>query len=283
MKLVGLLIAAQFVTGCGGGPVSTPVSPTPATAQTQPQTPAQPAPSSVISGFAVDTAFRPLPGARVEIVDGPSAGTSTTADALGRFSLWGTFDATTTFRASKDGYLAATQTWRCSVAVCRGLTGANPWLGFSLAVPAAPVSIAGDYTLTIAATEACTALPAGVRLRTYAATIAPRVSAYSPAGTLFEVLIRDVPLAFEDIYRITLGVAGDHVGFGLYGDHNPFLVERVTSNELLAFSGSAPGVSVGTSPASTIATSFEGLIEYFSPLTPARCEAKNHRFTLTRR
>lgn len=281
------ILAVLFTTalaGCNGSPASSiPLSPTPAPPPTQTQGPAQTATVSSISGFATDTAFRPLAGARVAVVDGPHAGSSTTADALGGFTLTGSFGPATTFRASKDGYISATQTWRCSVAVCAGPSGARPWLGFSLAVLAPPVSIAGDYTLTIAAGEACTALAPGLRIRTYAATITPRVSAYSPADTLFDVSITDVPIAFADLYRITLGVAGDHVGFGLYGDHNPFLVERVTPSESLAFSGSAPGVSVGTSPVSTIATSFEGSIEYFAPPAPARCEAKNHRLTLTRR
>ena len=102
-----------------------------------------PSPNGVvsISGFVLDTGFRPLAGASVVVVDGLQAGESTTADAAGQFSFSGSFDATIRFRATKDGYVSVTQPWSCSVASCPG--NARPWLGFYLAPVTPPVTIAG--------------------------------------------------------------------------------------------------------------------------------------------
>lgn len=287
-----LWIATLFVSvtaACGADePVGTPTGPT---------TTATVAASHVsLVGYVLDTAFRSLPGATVTVADGPHAGLSTTTDADGRFSLAGLFGSATEFRATRDGYLGATQTWRCSAAPCP--TNGRPWLGFYLAAVEAPTNIAGDYELTLTADAACTDLPPEVRTRTYAATVSPRSSAYHPAGTLFDVMTPGTPTAFGDIYGITLGVIGRDIGFGLYGDHNPFLVELIAPTTYLAFSGSAPAVSLGPGAVSAITTSFEGTIEYCEmnrPMSshyecgqsqaraPVHCESTQHRLTLTRR
>jgi len=68
-----------------------------------------------------DSGFRSLAGARVEVLDGASAGASTTTDANGVFTLAGTFISTDRFRASKDGYITATQ-----IVVDGGMTAARP-------------------------------------------------------------------------------------------------------------------------------------------------------------
>src|SRR4029079_18685054 len=97
-------------SACGGNNTTSPSS------TTSPQPVAQPTPPSNPDGFVrgsvSDTAFRPLDGAGVEVVDGPLAGMSTTADANGSFSLSGTFDDATRFRATMDGHPAATQVSR---------------------------------------------------------------------------------------------------------------------------------------------------------------------------
>jgi hypothetical protein len=64
-----------------------------------------------VNGWVFDSAFRPLAAASVEVLDGPQAGTSATANAEGHLSLTGTFDDTTRFRATTEGHVAATQTW----------------------------------------------------------------------------------------------------------------------------------------------------------------------------
>src|SRR6187200_2573592 len=107
-RFTAILFMTLVVAACGshgsGAPAATAPTPT---------APTPPTPSSTgIRGSVSDTAFRHLDGARVEVVDGPEAGMSTTADANGSFSFSGTFDDTTRFRATKDGHLAATQVSR---------------------------------------------------------------------------------------------------------------------------------------------------------------------------
>src|SRR5262245_14381914 len=62
-----------------------------------------------ISGHVFDTAFRPLAGVTVQIVDGSQAGRSVISDAEGRFSFsGGQFVNGIRFNATKDGYVPAT-------------------------------------------------------------------------------------------------------------------------------------------------------------------------------
>ena len=255
--VVLLVIAAS---ACGGNNTTSPSS------TTSPQPVAQPTPPSNAGGFVKgsvsDTAFRPLDGARVEVVDGPQAGRSTTADANGNFSLSGTFDDATRFRATKDGHLAATQVSRTFPNISGRL------LIFSLEVPAPPVNMAGDYTLTFIADSACVGLPDDVRTRTYAATITPWSS------TSFNVALSGASfLPSRDSFPI--GVAGDYLTFWFA---DPAIVEQFAANTQIELYGSA-GVSVGTSGVSTIAVSWDGEFEY----SQTECESKNHQLILTRR
>ena len=170
---VGVLACALGLVACDSpqSPLAPSPMASPPAASASPDAPTPAATITSIFGFVIDTAFRPLAGARVEVLDGPAAGTSAIADANGAVSLSGVFDANTRFRATLDGHVAATQTWRCSVATCPGPTRANPWLGFYLAVEAAPVDIAGEYTLTLAADPACTDVPEHARNRRYPASV----------------------------------------------------------------------------------------------------------------
>src|SRR5262249_11938595 len=153
-----------------------------------------------------DTAFRPLPGATVEVLDGPQTGMSTIVDAEGSFSLSGTFDDATRFRAAKEGHLTTTQ-------VSRTVPNAGRYLDFHLEVSAPPVNMAGDYTLTFIADSACVGLPDDMRTRTYAATITPSHPTNIPtANTNFQVSLSGASfLPSHDSFPI--GVAGDFVMF----------------------------------------------------------------------
>ena len=255
--VVLLVIAAS---ACGGNNTTSPSS------TTSPQPVAQPTPPSNAGGFVKgsvsDTAFRHLDGARVEVLDGPQAGMWTTSDAHGTFSLSGTFDDATRFRATKDGHLAATQVSRTFPNISGRL------LIFSLEVPAPPVNMAGDYTLTFIADSACVGLPDDVRTRTYAATITPWSS------TSFNVALSGASfLPSRDSFPI--GVAGDYLTFWFA---DPAIVEQFAANTQIELYGSA-GVSVGTSGVSTIAVSWDGEFEY----SQTECESKNHQLILTRR
>jgi hypothetical protein len=284
--LVGL---AQGFVGCDGSGSSSAPS-------VVSQTGVQPAALvSGISGFVMDTGFRALPGATIEVIDGPQAGTSTIADANGQFSLTGAFDATVRFRATKADYVTATQPWSCSVETCPGPNNARPWLGFYLAPRAPSVNIAGSYTLTFVADAACADLPQEARTRTYAATIAPESKPNVPANSSFSVTVSGATF-LANFDRFSIGVAEDYLGFWLDGGHNPPLIEQLAPNRLYAISGSA-SASVGRSTVSTISTSFDGWIEHCElksalgryyecsatvAVTRARCESRNHRLILTR-
>ena len=245
----------------------------PAATVTGPTAPSPPTPSPngivLIHGTVNDTALRPLPGATVEVLDGPQAGMSTIVDANGSFSLSGTFDDATRFRASKEGHLDATQTSRTVANV------GGRYLDFHLEVPARPVNMAGDYTLTFIADTACVGLPADVRTRSYAATITPSHPTNIPtANTNFQVSLSGASfLSSHDSFPIA--VAGDFVTFWF---SDPSVVEVIAPDTQLEFYG-AGGASAGTAGVSTLAVSWDGRFEY----SQTECESKNHRLILTRR
>jgi hypothetical protein len=246
---------------------------------------APPGGSLFMRGTVSDTAFRSLAGARVEVVDGPQAGLSTTSDARGEFSLTGLFDDATRFRATKEGYVTATRTLQPFCAACNP----NWWINFSLEVPAAPVNVAGDYTLTFVADSGCGTLPDEVRTRTYTATIAP-ASNTGPANASFPLKVSGA-LEGAGTGGLGMGVAGDYVAIWL-----EFLVEQIAPNTFLSFGGLA-AASIGTTTGSTIALPFDGTIDYcvtksdvgryeecYKGLaTHKQCASSNHQLILTRR
>lgn len=252
-----------------------------------------------------DSGFRSLAGARVEVLDGPDAGRSTTTDDAGQFWFTGTFDPTTRFRATGEGHVAATQTWNCSVGSCPGATGARPWLAFYLAPLTSPVNIAGDYTLTFLADSACADLPAEARARTYSATITMDAKPNTPVNTSFNVAVSGAQF-LRGFNSFGIGVAGDYLGFSLHGGHDPPLVEQFAPDAYLAFSGNA-AASVGASGTATFSAPFQGWIDYCEMKSPmgatyncatspftgestpglavvrAHCQSDNHRLILWRR
>ena len=301
MKIPGAIavLVVSLAAGCGGsGSSRTVVGPSPVS----PAVPPAVGVVSRISGFVQDSGFRPLAGATVEVVDGQSAGASTTSDSSGQFSFTGTFASTDRFRATRDGYVAATGPWHCSVAVCSA-GGANPWVPFFLAPIAPPADISGDYMLTFTADPACSSLPDEARVRTYPATVAPAPYLTAPASTSFQVTAGGATF-LGPFNGFHIGVAADYVGFWLDGGHDPPLVEQLSPSTYVAFSGTA-GAAVGPTPGSTISGPFDGWIEYCAMKSPmggayncgssmvepipgvaivyAHCESKAHRLTLTRR
>jgi hypothetical protein len=230
-----------------------------------------------VRGSVYDTAYRTLAGARVEVVDGPQAGLSTTADSRGEFSLAGTFDDTTRFRATKDGYVTATRT-----------RSANSWITFELGVVAPSVEIAGDYTMTFVADGSCVTLPDELRTRGYATTI-PVTANASPASASFGITVRG---AYKGWDVMGMGVSGDYVALWL-----ETLVEQLTPDTFLSFGGLA-AASLGTSGGSTVILRFDGVIDYCTTKTPPgryedcytgraaehrQCQSVNHQLIFTRR
>ena len=287
----GVLGLALFMGACDRGSRSAA-----GTSPNAPATVAMPPPfnAELISGVVYDSGLRPVAGARVEFLDGPHAGMSTMTDPKGGFSLTGTVDDTTQFRASKEGHVAATAT------VLPYCDRCNPkrWVFFYLAVLEPSVALAGDYTLTFTADSACTNLPDQLRTRRYAATIAPADLNWpgypARSDTSFKVIPEgsDFPDGLNGFY---LNVAGSHINLSL-GDHtDPGITERVAADTFFAFGGWA--VVSATAPVSTISTTFQGWIDYcVNPhmgsrydcrpapaVALARCESAKHQVTLTRR
>jgi hypothetical protein len=289
------LAIALALAGCGGSSSRSPSAPT--AGATVPSGAGSSAADPVTlsdSGYVLDTAFKRLAGVRVDVVDGPQAGASMISDADGQVPLTGAFTRMNMFRASKDGYITATQAFSTSS------PGGKPWLIVYLQPVAPLVNIAGTYTLTFVADNACTDLPPEVRTRSYAATIAPGASA-----TRFVLTTTGAPF-LDNFTGFDIGVAGNSLGLWLHGGHDPTLVEQLAPNTYLAFSG-VGAASVGSSTVSTISTAFDGWIDYCVMSAPMRsgyncgtsnvtgepipgaavtythCQSPNHRLTLTRR
>ena len=235
-----------------------------------------------MKGTVSDTAYRPLAGARVDVLDGPQAGLTATADARGGFSITGPFDETTRFKATADGHITSTRTLQPFCARCNP----NWWINFALDVPDSPINVGGDYALTFTASNTCTVMPDGMRSRAFTATV-PTTSPALPVNAFFRV---GGATLFEDWNLIGIGVAGDYVALWLER-----VVEQVAPNAFVAFAGEA-GAKVDRSNLSTIEMPFRGAIEYCVTFaTPGvyrdclqgqanvqRCES-THQLTFTRR
>jgi len=247
-----------------------------------------------ISGTVSDTGLRTLAGATVELLDGPQAGSSTTTNLKGEFSIFGTVDDTTRFRASRDGHVPAVATIQPDCERC------NPrrWVHLFMNVLDPPAAIAGDYTLTLTADPACANVPDDLRTRSYEVSIGLGDFGWVgfPAGANTAFRVTPKGSAFpEGLNYFWLNVAGTYVAVVL-GDHtDPGVTERVGEHTYVAYGGWA-AVSV-ESPTITISTPFQGWIDSCvnpdmgirydctssSTVTQVRCNSTKHQMTLTRR
>jgi hypothetical protein len=233
-----------------------------------------------VSGYVLDSAFRPLPGVRIEIPQQAQDGSFTVSNESGGFVLQGNFDSTNTARATKDGYSPETLPID---------TGAN--LFFHLSPSSGSANIAGNYTLSVIADAACTDLPSNVRARQYDASVSP--------GTLPSTftLTASGSTFVNGLNTVTIGVAGDSVSLWLHGGHDAAFVEQLDAMSYFAISGVATG-SVGASRREAITTAFDGWIDYCASTAPLaaiancqatniraynRCESSSHRIVLTPR
>ena len=291
LKLTTMLLIVTSVLGCSGADGA--VTPTaPSTVGASPQSVAPLATTVQLRGFVTDTAFRAIAGARIEVLDGPSAGYVAVSGDSGEFVLSGMLTAATQFRATKEGHQTRTQPWNCSVAVCLGTGGAQPWLGFYLTVLEASVNIAGDYTLTFTAAGTCTDLPDIARTRSYRAAVTARPADGRSAIPGFDLKV--IGPVVGNMTGFPIGVAGNRLNLWLHARHDPPVVEDLGGNTYLAFSGGAE-TTVATSGMNPISAAFDGWIEHVvltSPLglwywpqqatSKATCDSSNHRVTLIR-
>ena len=250
-----LLVFAAALTSCHDGQPTGPTPPTTVQPPVSPPVPPPPPAGIQLAGTVTDAAWRRLPGARVEVVDGPQAGLSTTVNANGEFRLTGAFDETTQFRATMEGHGAATAALPPICVRCNP----NWWLHFSLEALTPHANLAGNYTLTFTAAKECASLPDDVRTRTYKAEIAPMVS--DATNSRFVVTVSDAKF-LERFNSFTIGLAGEYLASDLGDLHGfPGLVEEIGQNTYLTFGGE---VRASVTDASFISASFIGDI--------ARCE-----------
>jgi hypothetical protein len=130
-----------------------------------------------LHGYVGDTAFRPMSGARVEVLNGPEAGKEFSSDAQGVFSYVGMFSVATSMRATREGYLPLT------LSVVIGSSADQAWVSFSLSPVTPPIEAAGNYTLTISVDSACSGFPDAARVRSYPAHLTKRSITPKPANT----------------------------------------------------------------------------------------------------
>lgn len=293
-----LMVFATSLAGCDSG--HTPVSPS-----VTPEAPAglpPPVTSTVLcppasagrclAGTVSDAAFRRLPGARVEVTNGVSAGLSTLTSASGEFQIAGAFDETTVFRASIDGHTVVSKPFPPTCPQCNP----NWWLHFTLESLAPHADLAGDWTLTFVADATCGAtFPVQERTRTYAATITASPQSNS------EFLMSVHPPAFVAPWfgRFGIGVAGDDVSFwiGDSGHDGVGLFEETTPGTFFTISGELRA-SVTEARPSIIAGAFQGVFERCQLGAPwgsryncsepgatarVRCESRTHQLVLQRR
>ena len=153
----------------------------------------------------------------------------------------------------------------------------------TLFVSAPPVNIVGEYTMTFTADGTCGNLPHELRSRTYQVAITPGTFDPIPPHMVF-----DLRLSGADILENpSIGVAGDVVGFKLFNDCYPYIVERVATNMHVAITGWAE-IANWRLGGSEFAVPFDGWIEYFDrPPSQGRplvsCQSKSHQLRLTRR
>jgi hypothetical protein len=276
-----VVVLAHGLAGCGGSSVPS----TPSVPSQVPQPAPQATPPFNVTGLVFDAVIRPLQGATVEVLDGPQVGTWTTSDAAGAFSLTGSFDEATRFRASKAGYVTATKFFRGIVT--------TKVIGFSLDGVAAPVNIAGDYTVTFVADTTCADLPSEVRTRAYFAAIRPDPH-FPLQASHFRAQLSGASL--DSYYNaIGISVTEDFIRFDMSDN---FILEDVSPDTYVTIGGVGE-TSVSTS-ASTISAPFQGTFDYCKTtaepdednnyrclpdlaIAHAQCSSKNHRLILTPR
>ena len=265
---LSVLIVLVLTLACG----RTPPAPTP---------PLEPR-DVVVEGTISDTAQRPVAEARVDFHTQPVV--TAAADASGRYSATlhltpgHPFDVS----ATQDGYAVERRT----------LTA--PYQGTRLSVaslvlrPLQLLPLAGDYTMTLAASANCRDLPAEARQRTYTARLAPT----GAGGTTFTVNLTGgafvgppgagLVATARDFARVSLfvGVALD--------DYE--IVEQVGETHVYIY-GSA-GLQI-TSDQTTATAPFNGSMGYCAAPSPGsafpptcavpavRCVATDHQLTMT--
>jgi hypothetical protein len=219
-----------------------------------------------------DTLSRAVAGARVEVLDGPSAGNATITNTDGMFTLTAAINVGGRLRAIKDGYESATTTFQA----------APLWLYLAVA---GTVNLAGRYTLTVEADPQCADLPPAARKRTYDATVTRGVGSNPSVQLTLTGASLDRYFHVLSLYAELATVHFDLSDNGI--------VEEIEDETYFTLGGY--GTASGATE-SLISSTFDGVITYchvkpgttpFWPcvddfVTRAQCQSSKHRLTLMR-
>ena len=284
-KPIGVALLALNVAACSGKGVTAPTAAV------------SPGPASVVPGAGAvamrgtvsDTAFRPIAGATIEILNGPSAGLTTRSDAMGQWGFAGAFDDSTQFRATKEGYEVAIKPLGPFCAVCNP----NRWVNFELKANDAPVNVAGAYAMTITVDPSCSSFPEQVRTRTYAVTFPSATTSGGSSSANAYFSISPTGANFVPGWnQFEGGVSGNYMGFWF-----ETLVEELAPGRYVLIGMSAGG-SVSSEHPETIELQGDGGISFCTvdaasggiddcfrgkSVTNAACNSKRHSLVLTRR
>lgn len=259
-----------LVMACGATPSSSPTAPT-ATVTAPP-----PGDAILIRGTVYDTAFRIIPDARVEVLDGPQAGLTAVSDEQGYFGFRGSFDDNTRFQASKSGYTLAVQKMQPFCERCVP----QRWVNFELDVPGDVAVVSGTYDVVLGVDPTCPGFPRELRERSFTTTLpATRGS--------FHVLLS----GGNTSGYFAGGVSGDYIAFWMES-----FVEQLAPNSFLIYSF-VPTATIESSPR-VIDARGGGSVMYCQLLAATGsftdcwhqagsiqnvCQRENHRLTFTRR
>ncbi len=175
----------------------------------QPSAPAGPTgpavPQSQARGYVSDTAFQPVGGVRVEVLDGPTVGTSAISGSDGWFNISVPSDREFIVHTTKAGYVDVVATFTTFTSSYG--TFFRGYLILDSTV--APVAFQpGAYTVTL--DLPCLEIPADLRTQTFQAAVTARPN--TPPGTNFIVSIDDERFRQFNFNRLEFGVSGSAIG-----------------------------------------------------------------------
>jgi hypothetical protein len=245
----------------------------------------------ILTGLVRDLLQRPVPDAKVEIADGPSAGRATMTDVRGQFAFDALPSSTTflTLTVSKDGYVTASPRIRTqaeAIVFLRDIGLAN---------------LEDFHTITFTADASCTQLPPQLKTRSYRAVITQSTSSSAQLADPSAFVSALSGANFQEAYgAMWLTAARDAARFNVFSwdaynwwlEDDP-IIERVTPTTHLSLSGTAIGAVANGQ--STISATLDGTFSYCAESKPATnvsfplqcavpavdCKSAHHQLTLS--
>jgi hypothetical protein len=240
----------------------------------------------ILSGRVTEAGTFGLAGARVELVGGPDSGRTGLTNSDGQYAFDG-ISGVSEVRASKDGYVTATQT----------VSGNTEQVNIVLTASVPYASLGGAYMLTFKASSSCQ-LPVDVMSRTY------NVGIDQERGAVLTVVLANGQFAtLEDgdgdpvtLNKFVGHVSGNTVTFGLDDPSTAWyfdsaVMEKLADQWYLSFAGTAQATPTVSGISATLAGIVRlttcpagGVSNQVCNATPpiATCSARDHELIFTR-